>query len=186
MALSFSGKSLLIVDDEEYIRATLGSALRDEGFQVRTAADGSGALSALAEQAPDLVLLDIWMPGPDGIEVLGKIKERYPELPVIMISGHGTVETAVKATKLGAFDFIEKPLSLDKVILAIRHALDLSQLTQEYFRLKKRVLPEPEMLSTALSSRLMTARFIWSRSKSKTGIRFSSISSKARCRCASR
>ena len=157
MAESFSGKTLLLVDDEEYIRSTLGGALQDEGFQVRTAADGSGALSALAEQAPDLVLLDIWMPGPDGIEVLGKIKERYPDLPVIMISGHGTVETAVKATKLGAFDFIEKPLSLDKVILAIRHALDLSQLTQEYRRLKQ-LHPEPELIgkSKAIQELLAT------------------------------
>jgi len=149
MASPFAGKTVLIVDDEEYIRSTLGGALQDEGFKVLAAGDGSAALSAVAEQAPDLVLLDIWLPGPDGLEVLGKIKESHPDLPVIMISGHGTVETAVRATKLGAFDFIEKPLSLDRVILAIRHALDFSLLTLEYRRLKKQAVPEPELLGAS-------------------------------------
>ena len=146
MALPFSGKTILIVDDEVSIRNALGGALQDEGCQVRTADDGPSALQAITELSPDIVLLDIWMPGLDGLEVLKKIKDRQPDLPVIMISGHGTVETAVRATKLGAFDFIEKPLSLDRVILAIRHALDFSLLTLEYRRLKKQAAPEPELL----------------------------------------
>jgi two-component system, NtrC family, nitrogen regulation response regulator NtrX len=149
MALPFSGKTILIVDDEVSIRNALGGALQDEGCRVRTAADGPSALQAIAEQSPDIVLLDIWMPGLDGLEVLKNIKDRQPDLPVIMISGHGTVETAVRATKLGAFDFIEKPLSLDRVILAIRHALDFSRLTLEYRRLKKQAVPEPELLGSS-------------------------------------
>ncbi|HOG08479.1 MAG TPA: response regulator, partial [Syntrophales bacterium] len=117
-------KTILIVDDEESIRQSLGGVLNDEGYEVLAAASGEEALRMIDDEIPSLVLLDIWLPGMDGIEVLTRIRSEYPQIRVIIMSGHGTIETAVKATKLGAFDFIEKPLSLDKVILLVSHALD--------------------------------------------------------------
>jgi len=131
--------SLLIVDDEESIRNSLAGVLMDEGFSVLKAEDGMKALEIIRQEAPDVVLLDIWMPGIDGIETLTRIKKRYPEIQVIMISGHGNIETAVRATKLGAFDFIEKPLSLDKVMLAISHALDFRRLAEENLLLRQEI-----------------------------------------------
>ena len=115
---------ILIVDDEEDIRRSLSGVLKDEGFSVCVAGDGESALAMLSKQPIALVLLDIWMPGMDGIETLKKIKEIYPELPVVMISGHATIATAMTATKLGAADFIEKPLDIKSTIHAIRSALD--------------------------------------------------------------
>jgi two-component system nitrogen regulation response regulator NtrX len=121
---------ILVVDDEESIRRTLSAVLRDEGYPVILAREGDEALAKAAQEQPDLVLLDIAMPGKDGIEVLGRLKEEMPGLPVIMMSGHGTIETAVKATKLGAWDFVEKPLSIDKILVAIRNATEHHQLTE--------------------------------------------------------
>ncbi|MFZ5775585.1 MAG: sigma-54-dependent transcriptional regulator [Thermodesulfobacteriota bacterium] len=123
--------TILIIDDEASIRETLAGILADEGFSPLAAADGEQGLKRLEEQGIDLVLLDIWMPGIDGMEVLKRIRESWPDLPVIMISGHGTIETAVAATKLGAFDFIEKPPSYDKIILSINNALQLAKLRRE-------------------------------------------------------
>ncbi|HON23170.1 MAG TPA: response regulator, partial [Syntrophales bacterium] len=105
-------KTILIVDDEETICQSLSGILRDEGYETVTAGSGEEALKIIEEEMPNLVLLDIWLPGMDGIEVLKIIRSEYPQIRVIMMSGHGTIETAVKATKLGAYDFIEKPLSL--------------------------------------------------------------------------
>lgn len=122
---------ILIIDDEASIRESLSGILSDEGFVPLAAANAEEGLARLEEVRADLVLLDIWMPGMDGMEALKKIKELYPDLPVIMISGHGTIETAVQATRLGAFDFIEKPLSYDKIILALHNALQLAALAQE-------------------------------------------------------
>jgi two-component system nitrogen regulation response regulator NtrX len=116
--------SILIVDDEPSILQSLSGLLSDEGFEVLTAANGYEALKIVDTEFPDLVLLDIWMPGIDGIETLKEIKKDNPYIQVIIISGHGTIETAVKATKLGAFDLIEKPLSIDKIIVAINNALN--------------------------------------------------------------
>jgi len=132
-------KSILIVDDEESIRKSLGAILTDEGYEVLLAESGEQALKILDEESATLVLLDIWLPGMDGIEVLKRIKTDYPNVMVIMMSGHGTIETAVKATKLGAFDFIEKPLSLEKVILLVDHALDMARLEEENLLLKQKV-----------------------------------------------
>src|SRR6185503_15708817 len=95
---------ILVVDDESSIRKSLSAILEDEGFDVFLASDGSQALSLMASELPDAVLLDIWMPGQDGLEVLKEAKKRFPELQFIIMSGHGTIETAVRATKLGAFD----------------------------------------------------------------------------------
>jgi two-component system nitrogen regulation response regulator NtrX len=122
---------ILIVDDEEPIRASLGGVLEDEGYAARQAASGEEALAALEQDRPSLVFLDIWLPGLDGLEVLARITAKYPDLPVIMISGHGTVETAVTAIKKGAFDFIEKPLSLEKVVVAAKNALERARLKRE-------------------------------------------------------
>jgi two-component system nitrogen regulation response regulator NtrX len=129
-------ESILVVDDEASVRKTLSGILEDEGYDVLIASDGLGALDILSRQPVDLVLLDIWMPGIDGLETLNRINEFNFDSDVIIISGHGNVETAVKATKLGAFDFIEKPLSLDKTLLIVRHALDQRKLEQENRDLK--------------------------------------------------
>ncbi len=129
---------ILIVDDEESIRRALAGLLSDEGFETGTAADGEIALSELREgdEPIDLVLLDIAMPGRDGVEILEEIRRVWPGLPVVMMSGHGTIETAVRATQLGAFDFIEKPLSVEKLLLTLRHALDRSRLERENRQLR--------------------------------------------------
>lgn len=118
--------SILVVDDEPGIRETLTGILEDEGYEVESAADGEACLERLAARAFPVVLLDIWLPGIDGLETLERITKLDPSrMPVvIMISGHGNIETAVRATKLGAFDFLEKPLSIAKVTVAVRNALD--------------------------------------------------------------
>ncbi|MBW2643658.1 MAG: sigma-54-dependent Fis family transcriptional regulator, partial [Deltaproteobacteria bacterium] len=132
--------SILIVDDEPSILQSLSGLLSDEGFEVLTAANGYEALKIVDTAFPDLVLLDIWMPGIDGIETLKEIKKNNPYIQVIIISGHGTIETAVKATKLGAFDLIEKPLSIDKIIVAINNALNFRRLEEENRYLRKKTL----------------------------------------------
>ena len=131
-------RTVLIVDDEESILQSLHGILSDEGLEVITTASGFSALEKIDEVLPDVVLLDIWMPEMDGIETLVKIKASHPNLPVIMMSGHGTIETAVRATKLGAYDFIEKPLSLEKVLLSINNAVDYSRLEEEISLLRKK------------------------------------------------
>ena len=131
-------RTILVVDDEKSILQSLEGILSDEGFEVVIARSGKEALVKIDEVFPDLVLLDIWMPGMDGIETLTEIKERYPSLQVVMMSGHGTIETAVKATRHGAYDFIEKPLSLEKVLLSINNALDYYKLEQDINILKEK------------------------------------------------
>ncbi len=132
-------KKVLVVDDEESILFSIEGVLSDEGFDVICVKSGEEALNKMQESIPDVVLLDILMPeGMDGIETLVEIKKRYPFLPVIMMSGHGTIETAVKATKLGAYDFIEKPISLDKLILSLNNAIEHSKLREEIDLLKKK------------------------------------------------
>ena len=138
-------KTILIVDDEESIRQSLGGVLADDGYEIVTAGSGEEALRVVEEEMLSLVLLDIWLPGIDGIETLKIIKSEHPQLRVVIMSGHGTIETAVKATKLGAFDFIEKPLSLDKVLLIVKHALDITQLEEENVLLKQKVTHEYEL-----------------------------------------
>ncbi|MGA1791936.1 MAG: sigma-54-dependent transcriptional regulator, partial [bacterium] len=127
---------ILIADDEHRIRSSLAGILKDEGYEVSMAEDGLEALEKAEEENPDLILLDIWMPGTDGMEVLQKIKGQLPDMAVVMISGHGNIETAVKAIKMGAYDFIEKPLSLEKTILVVQHAIETQRLTKENRRLK--------------------------------------------------
>ncbi len=139
-------ETILIVDDEESIRSSLSGILEDEGYRTRTAVDGVDALAAVQRELPDLVLLDIWMPKLDGLKTLQTMKERYPALTVVMMSGHGTIETAVKSTKLGAHDFIEKPLSLEKVLVTVHNALAMGRLRQENRSLRGMVLGEHEMI----------------------------------------
>jgi len=130
--------TVLIVDDEPSIIQSLHGILTDEGFEVMTAGGGLEALDIVKETIPDIILLDIWMPDIDGIETLERVRELYPSVQVIMISGHGSIETAVKATKLGAYDFIEKPLSLEKVLLSVNNALKYNKLEKELDFFKER------------------------------------------------
>ena len=130
--------TILIVDDEEDILRSLDGILTDEGYDCICVESGNKALEKIGEIMPDLVLLDIWMPGLDGIETLTKIKEVHPNLQVVMMSGHGNIETAVKATKQGAYDFIEKPLSIEKLLLSIHNALEYYRLGEEISLLKKK------------------------------------------------
>ena len=134
-----AGESILIVDDEKAIQTSLQGVLEDEGYRVAAVGTGSEALARLPEEPPDLILLDIWMPGMDGLEVLAEIKRLRPEQAVVLISGHGTIETAVKATKLGAYDFVEKPLSLEKTLLAVSRALEHARLERENRELRQQV-----------------------------------------------
>lgn len=152
--------TILIVDDEKDIRISLSGILEDEGYSVISAVDGDDALDAVKAELPDLVLLDIWMPGRDGLETLAMLKEQFPFLTVVMISGHGTIETAVKATKLGAFDFIEKPLSLEKVLITVANALRLKRLSQENSELKKTVCSQYELVGDSPIIAALRAKLI--------------------------
>ncbi len=132
-------KTIMIVDDEPSIRTSLKGVLQDEGYRVVSAGDGYAAIKLVEEEMPDLVILDIWMPGIDGIETLKRMREVNRSLQVIMISGHGTIETAVTATKLGAFDFIEKPLSLEKTLVTIQNAFNYRRLRDENLILRQKM-----------------------------------------------
>lgn len=145
------GGHILIIDDEEGIRFSLQGILEDEGHEVLGAENGEQGLEMIEADRPDIVFLDIWMPGLDGLAVLEKIKEIEADLPVIMISGHGTIETAVKALKKGAFDFIEKPLSLEKVVVSTRNAREVSRLMRENEALKTRLTDDHPIRLTGKS-----------------------------------
>jgi two-component system nitrogen regulation response regulator NtrX len=134
--------NILIVDDEVSIRRSLKGVLEDEGYAALQADNGESCLEVLRKQACDVVLLDIWLPGIDGIETLERIRELDNPPEVIMISGHGTIETAVRATKLGAYDFLEKPLSIDKTLILIKNAIDAKRLRAENRDLKKQLVPK--------------------------------------------
>lgn len=139
-------ESILIVDDEPGILSSVSKILEDEGYQVMTARGGTEALKMIAAEPPDLVLLDIWMPEMDGLETLKKVREQAPKFQVMMMSGHGSIETAVKAIKLGAYDYIEKPLSLDNIMLRVRHALDQRRLEEENLKLRTTVARRFELV----------------------------------------
>ena len=147
--------TLLVVDDEPQILRAVAGLLQDEGFEVLTALDGETALKMVAAEAPDLVLLDIALPGLDGLEALTELKRQHPLLPVIMVSAYGSVENAVKATRLGAFDFIEKPPNADKILLSVRNALEWARLAEENRRLRQQRAPVKEIIGeSAAISRL--------------------------------
>jgi len=129
---------ILVVDDEASIRSSLRGVLEDEGYRVRTAATGEEALAEMRKADYALVLLDIWLPAMSGLDVLGEIQKLEERPAVVVISGHGTVEAAVRATKLGAFDFLEKPLTLDKVVVTVKNALRQFRLEEENVQLRER------------------------------------------------
>jgi len=131
--------TILLVDDEAGILETLSGILEDEGHQVITASSGERALAKYSEASPDIVLLDVWMPGMDGIETLKALKKKNKDVCVIMISGHSNIDTAVHAIKLGAYDFLEKPLSLDKVLILTRRAVEKQMLEKENLALKSSI-----------------------------------------------
>ncbi len=120
-----------MVDDEISILNSLRGVLQDEGYLVSTAASGEEALEEVRKELPDLVILDIWMPRMDGLDVLEAMKGLAPSLPVIIISGHANIETAVKATRMGAFDFVEKPLSLERILVSVQNGLEFTRLKEE-------------------------------------------------------
>ena len=138
--------SILVVDDEEAIVSSLSSILQDEGYEVSVAKSGGEALKIYTTDPPDLMLLDIWMPQMDGLETLRRIKELVPTAQVMMMSGHGSIETAVKAIKLGAYDYIEKPLSLENVTLRVKHALEQYRLEEENRSLRTKVQRKFELV----------------------------------------
>ena len=131
--------SILIVDDEPGVRSALGGVLRDEGYTVDAVDSGEACLQRLAGQPYDVVLLDIWLPGMDGLATLTRMRERQFDAQVVIISGHGNVESAVRAIKMGAFDFVEKPLSLEKTMLVVRNALRQRSLEAENLALRAKV-----------------------------------------------
>jgi len=146
-------EDLLVVDDEPNIRSSLEGILRDEGYHVSSIGSAEEALNWVRQTPPDLVLLDVLLPGMDGIAALEEMKRRKPDLPVLMISGHGSIETAVKATKLGAYGFIEKPLSLDRVLQEVRHALDQVRLEKENLQLRQSLQKRYEIVGKSAAIR---------------------------------
>ena len=141
--------AVLIVDDEISIIESLEGILSDDGFEVIHAFNGYEALKKIESHSPDIVLLDIWMPGMDGIETLKEIKKSSPHLPVVMITGHGTIESAVEATKSGAYDFLEKPLSIDKIMVTINNALNFRKLEEENIYLRKKSIEKNSITGTS-------------------------------------
>ena len=131
--------SILIVDDEPGVRSALAGVLRDEGYDVDAVDSGEACLERLAGHVYDVVLLDVWLPGMDGLATLARMRERQLDAQVVIISGHGNVESAVRAIKMGAFDFVEKPLSLEKTVLVVRNAMRQRHLEAENLALRAKV-----------------------------------------------
>lgn len=127
---------VLIIDDEEAIRFSLRGILEDEGMEVLEASDAESGLALADGEALDLVFLDIWLPGMDGLAALDLLRADHPDVPVVMISGHGTIETAVSAIRRGAYDFIEKPLSLEKIVILAARAIETAALRRENLLLR--------------------------------------------------
>ena len=142
--------SILIVDDEPGIRESLGALLRDEGYSAQVASSGEECLALVDQQRFDLILMDVWLPRMDGLDALEHIQAQDDAPMVVMISGHGNIETAVRATKLGAFDFIEKPLSIEKVTLVLRNALDYLRLESENRRLRAELEERHQILGVSV------------------------------------
>src|SRR5947207_5279898 len=131
--------TILVVDDEPGVRSALGGVLRDEGYTVEAVSSGEACLERMTRGAVDLIVLDVWLPGMDGLATLGRLRERQVDAQVVLISGHGNIESAVRAIKMGAFDFVEKPLSLDKTVLVVNDAMRQRRLEAENRALRARV-----------------------------------------------
>ncbi len=129
---------ILIIDDEADIRELISGILQDEGFETRLAHNSDAALAEVSQRRPSLVVLDIWLQGSklDGLDLLLELKQRVPDLPVVIISGHGNIETAVAAIKRGAYDYIEKPFNSDRLLLVVSRALETLRLKRENEQLK--------------------------------------------------
>ena len=142
--------NILIIDDEKAIRKTLFEILSYEGYKIDEAGDGEEGLKKFIEKDYDVILCDIKMPKIDGIEFLEKAKETNPDIPIIMISGHGTIETAVEAVKKGAYDYISKPPDLNRLLITIRNAMDKTSLVAETKVLKRKVNRMQEMVGSSI------------------------------------
>ena len=146
--------NILIVDDESGIRQSLKGVLEDEGYKVHATHEGEACLEILRKRPFEVVLLDVWLPGMDGLDTLQRIKESDDGPEVVMISGHGTIETAVRATKLGAFDFLEKPLSLEKTLIVVKNAIEARRLRHENRDLKKQ-LPKDVIVGESIPAKAL-------------------------------
>jgi two-component system nitrogen regulation response regulator NtrX len=146
-----AASEILIVDDEEDIRDLIAGILRDEGYETRVAGESEGAFAAMRQRRPQLLILDIWLQGSrlDGIQVLDTMKREQPDLPVVMISGHGTIETAVASIKKGAYDFIEKPFKADRLLHVVERALESARLKREVQELKLKAGDDSELVGTS-------------------------------------
>ena len=131
--------AILIVDDESGVRSSLKGILQDDGFETEGVTSGEDCLALLSRREFAVIMLDVWLPGMDGLQVLEQIRKASPDTCVVMISGHGSIETAVRATKLGAFDFIEKPLSLEKTLVVVKNALHQHRLEAENRLLREQI-----------------------------------------------
>jgi len=150
-----AGEHILIVDDEPAIRSTLRDVLEDEGYRVSAVGGGADALRFFADELPEVTFLDIWMGRMDGLETLAEIKRARPEAVVVMISGHGTIETAIKATRLGAYDFVEKPLSLEKILVTVSRALEHARLERENAALRASFEQRTEIVGESAAIRAL-------------------------------
>lgn len=150
---------VLIVDDEADIRDLISANLKDEGFSTRVAQNSTQAFEAIAEKVPGAIILDIWLQGSDmdGLGILEAIKKRYPLMPVVVISGHGTIETAVTAIKMGAYDYIEKPFTHDKMMIVLKRACEASRLKRENLDLKSKVIDKTELVGISVCSNKLRA-----------------------------
>jgi two-component system nitrogen regulation response regulator NtrX len=146
-------QTILIVDDEPGVRSSLSGVLRDEGYTVEAVASGEACLDRLARGSVDLIVLDVWLPGMDGLATLSRLRERQVDVPVVLISGHGNIESAVRAIKMGAFDFVEKPLSLEKTVLVVRNALRQHRLEAENRALRAKVDRKHAMVGESYAMR---------------------------------
>src|ERR1044071_5775326 len=148
-------ESILIVDDERGIRESLVAVLRDEGFAPDAVASGEECLKAIGQRAYGCVLLDVWLPGINGLETLQQLRDMNFDAAVVIISGHGNIETAVRATKLGAFDFIEKPLSIERTVVTVRNALRQRQLERSNAEMAAELQQEYEMVGESVAMRAL-------------------------------
>ena len=153
-----SRAKVLIVDDEPEIRSSILGVLQDEGFEVDTAQDAEQCLQKVRADAPDVVLLDIWMPGRDGVQILEELKQVKANMPVIIISGHATIQNALEATRKGAFDFIEKPFQIDSILLSIDRALERTSREKQHTERPEKGYDHPGIRSTGLAGRNLGQR----------------------------
>jgi len=145
-----SKPQILVVDDERGVRSSLQGILEDEGFETRCAADGAECLAAASRTEFAVVLLDVWLPGADGLQILEQLRRIAPSTSVIMISGHASIETAVRATKLGAFDFVEKPLSLEKTLVVVKNAVQQHRLQEQNRQLREQIFQKYVMIGDSV------------------------------------